>query len=62
MHIRLESPSNQKLERAAAYDHKSLSELVIGQALHATDEVIQEHETHTLNRADRDILLDTERG
>ena len=30
MHIRLDTPSKQKLERAAAYAHKSLSEFVLG--------------------------------
>jgi uncharacterized protein (DUF1778 family) len=42
MHIRLDSLSKQKLEQAAAYVHKSLSEFVLGQALHAADEVIHE--------------------
>ncbi len=58
MHIRLDSPSKQKLERAAAYVHKSLSEFVLGQALHAADEVIHEHEALTLNQADWDVFLD----
>jgi hypothetical protein len=44
MHIRLDTLSKQKLERAAAYAHKSLSEFVLSQALHAADDVIQEHE------------------
>jgi uncharacterized protein (DUF1778 family) len=58
MHIRLDSLSKQKLERAAAYVHKSLSEFVLGQALHAADEVIYEHETLTLTQADCDVFLD----
>ena len=58
MHIRLDAPSKQKLERAAAYAHKSLSEFVLGQALHAADEVIHEHETITLNQADWEMFLD----
>lgn len=58
MHIRLDSLSKQKLERAAAYVHKSLSEFVLGQALHAADEVIHEHETLTLNQADWNTFLD----
>ena len=58
MHIRLDTLSKQKLERAAAYAHKSLSEFVLGQALHAADEVIHEHETLTLNQADWEIFLD----
>ena len=58
MHIRLDTLSKQKLERAAAYAHKSLSEFVLGQALHAADEVIHDHETLTLNQADWEVFLD----
>ncbi len=58
MHIRLDARSKQKLERAAAYAHKSLSEFILGQALSAADEIIQEHETLTLQPADWDVFLD----
>ena len=58
MHIRLDTLSKQKLERAAAYAHKSLSEFVLGQALHAADELIQEHETLLLSEADWGVFLD----
>ncbi|MGB5638716.1 MAG: DUF1778 domain-containing protein [Sedimenticolaceae bacterium] len=57
MHIRLDTLAKQKLERAAAYAHKSLSEFVLGQALHAADEVIHKHETLTLNEADWGVFL-----
>lgn len=59
MHIRLDSLSKQKLERAAAYVHKSLSEFVLGQALHAADDVIHEHETMTLSQDDWYVFMDT---
>jgi uncharacterized protein (DUF1778 family) len=58
MHIRLDTLSKQKLERAAAYAHKSLSDFVLGQALHAADEVIQKHETLTLSEVDWETFLD----
>lgn len=58
MHIRLDTRSKQKLERAAAYAHKSLSEFVLGRALHAADEVIQEHETIFFDEADWGVFLD----
>jgi uncharacterized protein (DUF1778 family) len=58
MHIRLDTLSKQKLERAAAYAHKSLSEFVLSQALHAADDVIQEHETLMLNEADWGVFLE----
>jgi uncharacterized protein (DUF1778 family) len=58
MHIRLDTLSKQKLERAAAYAQKSLSEFVLGQALQGADQVIHEHETLTLNEADWAVFLD----
>lgn len=58
MHIRLDTVSKQKLERAAAYAHKSLSEFVLGQALHAANEVIHEHETIVLDENDWGVFLD----
>ncbi|MFT5450027.1 MAG: hypothetical protein ACI9DC_005227 [Gammaproteobacteria bacterium] len=58
MHIRLDGLTKLKLERAAAYTQKSLSDFVLGQALHAADEVIHEHETVTLNEADWGVFLD----
>ncbi len=58
MHIRLDAHAKQRLERAAVYAHKSLSEFVLGQALHAADEVIHEHETLNLNQADWALFLD----
>ena len=58
MHIRLDTCSKQKLEQAAAYAHKTLSEFVLGQALHAADEVIKEHETIMLDETDWGVFLD----
>jgi uncharacterized protein (DUF1778 family) len=58
MNIRLDPRSKKKLERAAAYAHKTLSEFVLGQALDAADEVIQRHETLPLSEADWECFLD----
>ncbi len=58
MHIRLDTVSKRKLERAAAYARKSLSEFVLGQALHAADEVIHKHGALVLNEADWEVFLD----
>ena len=52
MHIRPDSPSKQKRERATATStcvHKSLPE--------ADDEEIREYEPFTLSRADWDVFL-----
>ena len=58
IYIRIDPLSKRKLERAAAYAHKSLSEFVLGQALPAADQVIQEHESLTLTQADWELFLD----
>ena len=58
MHIRLDALTKLQLERAAAYTQKSLSDFVLGQALHAADEVIHEHETVTLIEAGWALFLD----
>ena len=58
MHIRLDARSKLKLERAAAYAEKSLSEFVLGHALQAADEVIQDHETIVLSQDDWERFLD----
>jgi uncharacterized protein (DUF1778 family) len=39
MHLRLDELSKRKLERAAAYDHKSVSEFVLSKALEAAEEM-----------------------
>ncbi len=57
MHIRVDALSKQKLERAAAYAHKSLSEFVLGEALNSADEVIREHESLTLSQDDWEVFL-----
>jgi uncharacterized protein (DUF1778 family) len=58
LHIRLDGDSKQKLERAAAYVNRSLSEFVLSRALDAADTVILEHETLRLSDADWQVFLD----
>lgn len=58
IYIRIDPLSKRKLERAAAYVHKSLSEFVLGQVLPAADQVIHEHESLTLTQADWEVFLD----
>ena len=52
MHLRLDAASKRKLERAAAYAHKSLSEFVLSKALAAAEEVLEKHEQYILAEAD----------
>ena len=58
MHIRLDAYAKQKLEKAASYSHKSLSEFVLSQALTAAEHIISEHEQITLSAADWNIFLE----
>jgi uncharacterized protein (DUF1778 family) len=56
MHLRLDVASKRKLERAAAYAQKTVSEFVLTQALEAADEVLEAHEQHVLSTADWDAF------
>ncbi len=58
MHIRLDTVSKQKLEKAASYSHKKLSEFVVSQSLAAVENIISENEHITLSQADWDLFLD----
>lgn len=58
MHIRLDALSKQKLEKAASYSHKKLSEFVLTQSLAAAENIINEHEQLTLSSADWTLFLD----
>lgn len=58
LHIRLDSLAKETLERAAAYQHKSLSEFVISQSMQAAETIIQEHENIRLHPEDWSVFLD----
>ena len=58
MHIRLDAHAKLKLERAAAYTHKSLSDFVLGEALSSADDVISDNESISLEQSDWGVFLD----
>ena len=58
MHIRLDTLSKQKLEKAASYSHKKLSEFVLSQSLAAAETIISKHEQLTLSNHDWELFLD----
>ncbi|WAR43252.1 type II toxin-antitoxin system TacA family antitoxin [Methylomonas rapida] len=58
MHIRLDAVSKQKLEKAANYSHKKLSEFVLTQSLAAAENIINAHEHVTLSQTDWSLFLD----
>ena len=52
MHLRLDAATKRKLERAAAYTQKSVTDFVLAQAVEAADQVLKTHEQHILSTAD----------
>ena len=58
MHIRLDSVAKQKLEQAAQFSHKSLSEFVLSHALATANKIIEAHEKIVLNEKDWNVFLD----
>jgi len=52
MHLRLNTAAKRKLERAASYAHKSVSEFVLLRALEAADKTLEAHEQNVLSTAD----------
>jgi uncharacterized protein (DUF1778 family) len=58
MHLRLDSKTKRKLERAAAYEDKAVSDFVLQNALAAADRVIDSHEQVTLSKTDWDIFFE----
>jgi uncharacterized protein (DUF1778 family) len=52
MHLRLDAATKRKLERAAAYAQKSVTDFVLSQAVEAADQVLRAHEHHVLSTAD----------
>jgi uncharacterized protein (DUF1778 family) len=58
LHIRLDSFAKETLERAAAYQHKSLSEFVISQSMQAAESIIEAHENILLPLTDWSVFLD----
>ena len=57
MYIRLDTVSKHKLEKAASYSHKKLSEFMLFQSLAAAENIISDHEQVTLSQPDWDLLL-----
>lgn len=58
MHIRVDAGVKHKLERAASYAHKSLSEFVLSQALASAEKVIKQYESITLTAEDCEVFMD----
>ncbi len=58
MHLRLDARTKRMLERAAAYEERSVSDFVLATATAAAERVIERHETVTLPAADWDVFFD----
>ncbi len=58
MHLRLDVRTKRKLERAAAYEAKSVTDFVLANAVAAAERVIDAHEKITLSAADWEVFYD----
>ncbi len=58
LHIRVDPPNKRLLERAAAHEHKSLSEFVLTEALQSAERVIRERERIVLSESDWNVFMD----
>jgi uncharacterized protein (DUF1778 family) len=56
MHLRLDAATKRKLERAAAYAQKSVTDFVLAQAVEAAEQVLKTHEQHVLSTADWEVF------
>jgi uncharacterized protein (DUF1778 family) len=58
MHLRLDVRTKRTLERAAAYEGKSVTDFVLATAAAAAERVVQRHERVTLAETDWDLFFD----
>src|SRR5580693_1978279 len=56
MQIQIDEFSRNKIERAARYTHKTVSEFVVGAAVSSADNIIEEHEHSTFSHSDWDTF------
>lgn len=56
MHLRVDAKTKRKLERAAAYEEKTVSDFVLSNALAAAERVIELREKITLSDRDWDAF------
>ena len=57
IHIRIDTNAKAKLEKAAQFVHKTLSDFVLSHALDSADSVIAEHEKLQLSQNDWEVFL-----
>jgi uncharacterized protein (DUF1778 family) len=58
MQLRLDAKTKRKLERAAAYEQKTITEFVLSHASLAAERVIEEHESVVLSPADWEVFFE----
>ncbi len=57
LNIRCDSHTRQLLDKAAGYQHVTISEFVLSNALASAQRVVQNHESITLNAKDFEAFL-----
>lgn len=58
LQLRLDAQAKNRLQRAASFRHKTVSQFVLTTALEAADEVIRENEIVTLSDPDWKLFFD----
>ncbi|MCA0451353.1 MAG: DUF1778 domain-containing protein [Proteobacteria bacterium] len=58
LQVRLDAPSKRKLQRAAGYRHKTVSQFVLASALEAAERTIRENESNLLSAGDWRRFMD----
>lgn len=57
MHVRLESRTKHRIERAAALTHRTISDFAVKAMTSEAERVLNEHERTTLSDRERDTFL-----
>ena len=58
LQVRLDAESKGLLQRAASYQHKTVSQFVLATAVEEAERVIREHEVATLSATDWTVFYD----
>jgi uncharacterized protein (DUF1778 family) len=58
LNLRLNPAAKRRLERAAAFEGKTVSSFIVSSALATAERMIREHETMMLSRRDAEAFLD----
>ena len=58
LNLRLKRAAKRRIEQAAAFEGKTVSNFIVSSALATAERTIREHETIALSRRDAEVFLD----